>query len=398
MRIFLPLIFAVVVLFLFGLIEVVLLRFLNRVWWNNRYIRTASWGLPLFGTAMVLAWGLGEYYTQDWLAFPASVLTALTFILEVCLMLSLPLSGLVHFVHWGVDRFVTMRRSKMPQRPDPNRRIFLKAAAAGLPVVTLTMGVSGFTKAFTGVKVFTKPILFDNLPPDFKGLKILHLSDLHLRHYVTLDDLSEVLADASRFAPDLVLVTGDIADDLRLLPDALAMISNLSPPLGIFACLGNHEYFRGIAEVRRIFDRSPIPLFVNAGVKIAVGSSSLLVGGIDDPRLLGLIDIAFFKRTINQMLTHVDRGDFVILMSHRPEALDYASEVNIDLTLAGHTHGGQIGVLNHSVFEAVWPERYLWGHYQLKRSHLYTTSGVGHWFPFRLGCPPEAPVIELHRG
>lgn len=397
MRIFFPLIFAVVAILLFGLFEVILLRFLNRTWWDNRYIRTAAWGLPLFGTAMVLMWGLGEYYTQNWLAYPAATLTALTFILEVGLMLSLPLSGLIHFVHWSIDRFATTRKSKRPERPDPDRRIFLKAAAAGLPVVTLTMGVSGLTRAFADVNVFTKPILFDNLPPDLEGLKILHLSDIHLRHYVTLNDLAEVLSQAEQFAPDLVFVTGDIADDLRLLPDALSIISNLNPPLGAFASLGNHEYFRGVTTVRRIFDRSPIPLLVNEGVRIAVGSSSVFVGGIDDPRFLGVKDIAFFKRTINQTLTYAGGGDFLALMSHRPDGLDYASEVGIDLTLAGHTHGGQIGMMNRSLFEAVWPERYLWGHYQLKQSHLYTSSGIGHWFPFRLGCPPEAPVIELHQ-
>ena len=72
MRIFLPLIFAAVVILIFGLIEVLLLRFLNRTWWKNKYLRTAAWGLPLFGTATVLLWGLGEYYTQNWLVFPAS--------------------------------------------------------------------------------------------------------------------------------------------------------------------------------------------------------------------------------------------------------------------------------------------------------------------------------------
>ena len=395
MRIFLPLIFAAVVILIFGLIEVLLLRFLNRTWWENKYLRTAAWGLPLFGTAIVLLWGLGEYYTQNWLVFPAAVLTALTLILELCLMFSLPLSGLIHFVHWGVDRLVRMRKSTELQRPDPHRRMLLKVAAAGLPVATLTMGVSGLTRAFTGVNVYVKTIPIDNLPPDLEGLRILHLSDSHLRHYVTLDDLAEVLSDASRFVPDLVLVTGDIADDLQLLPEALSMIDNLNPPLGTFASLGNHEYFRGISAVRQIFDRSPISLLVNHGVRVFVGSCALFVGGLDDPRFLAVKDESFFKRAVDRTLTDTTGEDFLILMSHRPDAFDYASEVGIDLTLAGHTHGTQVGVANRSLFEALWPHQYLWGHYRHGQSHLYTSSGVGHWLPFRLGCPPEAPVIEL---
>ncbi|TET94263.1 MAG: hypothetical protein E3J26_04865 [Candidatus Zixiibacteriota bacterium] len=395
MRIFLPLIFAAVVILVFGLIEVLLLRFLNRTWWENKYLRTAAWGLPLFGTAIVLLWGLGEYYTQNWLVYPASVLAALTLILEVCLMFSLPLSGLIHFVHWGVDRFVRTRKLTEPQRPDPHRRMLLKAAAAGLPVVTLIMGVSGLTRAFTGVNVYVKTIPIDNLPPDLEGLRILHLSDSHLRHYVTLDDLAEVLSDASRFVPDLVLVTGDIADDLQLLPEALSMIDNLNPPLGAFASLGNHEYFRGIGAVRQVFDRSQISLLVNHGVRIVVGSCALFIGGLDDPRFLAVKDESFFKRAVDRTLTDTTGEDFLILMSHRPDAFDYASEVGINLTLAGHTHGTQVGVAHRSLFEALWPQQYLWGHYRHGQSHLYTSSGVGHWFPFRLGCPPEAPVIEL---
>lgn len=69
----------------------------------------------------------------------------------------------------------------------------------------------------------------------------------------------------------------------------------------------------------------------------------------------------------------------------------------MDLTLAGHAHGGQIGFNGHSAFERIWPDQYLWGPYSVGRSRLYTTSGFGHWFPFRVNCPTEAPLIELAR-
>jgi predicted MPP superfamily phosphohydrolase len=83
------------------------------------------------------------------------------------------------------------------------------------------------------------------------------------------------------------------------------------------------------------------------------------------------------------------------LMTHRPDAFPPAAERDIDLMLAGHTHGGQVGFAGRSILESSLPGRYLWGKYLLGQSQLYTSCGVGHWFPFRLGCPTEAPIIEL---
>ena len=89
---------------------------------------------------------------------------------------------------------------------------------------------------------------------------------------------------------------------------------------------------------------------------------------------------------------------FTVLLSHRSQALDYAAPLGgTDLILAGHTHGFQLGLAGRSFFEPFFPERYIWGHYEKGTTQLYTTAGVGHWLPFRFGCPPEAPIITLHR-
>jgi predicted MPP superfamily phosphohydrolase len=271
----------------------------------------------------------------------------------------------------------------------------LKVAAAGLPIASVGMGLAGVSHAFADVEVSLKPMVLDQLPPVLEGLRILHISDSHLSQYVTLEVLADVLIQAELFSPDLIAVTGDIADDLSLLGEALTMMAGLRPRLGTYACLGNHEYYRGLPEVYRIFERSPVPLLVNECVTLNVSGVNLRVGGIEDPRWVGGGDYGFFKNAIDTMLTDSEAADFTVLMSHRPDALDYASEVGLHLTLAGHTHGGQIGLMKRSLFEPIRPQGYLWGHYRKHQSHLYTSSGVGHWFPFRLGCPAEAPVIEL---
>jgi len=395
MRSFYPLIFAIVFILSVGIVEILLLFLLNKVWWKKKLIRRAAIGLPIFGSIMVLLWGLGEYHTISWLSLIGAVLAVMAFVSEVALMLSLPVSGVMHLIHSLVD-FIAKKKN-VNEEIDSERRSFLKAAAAAVPIITVVGSVSGVTRSFVDVKVFKREMLIDNLPPDFEGLKILQISDPHLRHYVTLDDLEQVCDTASQFSPDMVLATGDIADDLKQLPDALNMLNDLNAPLGVFACLGNHEYYRGIDEVHRIFDKSAVPLLEDEAVTLSVKNSKLLVGGTDDPVSFGSRHQEFYQRSIDFILAKHDIGDFSVLMAHRPDALDYAAEKKFNLVLSGHTHGGQIGIFGRSVFEGVWPDRYLWGEYSRGKTKLYTSSGMGHWFPFRLGCPREAIIFELHR-
>lgn len=280
---------------------------------------------------------------------------------------------------------------------DNDRRVFLQFTAAAVPVVALSSGAAGVVDSFRDVRVETKPIEIENLPAELEGFRILQVSDLHLRNYTTLDTLARALDNARPFRPDLLLVTGDIADDLTQLPGALALFDQFKAPYGCFASLGNHEYFRGITAVRKIFEAGPVPLLVNDSVRLKVNGAPLFVGAIDDPRHMGARDDAFYRRTIDETLKKSVTGETRVLMSHRPDAFDYASAQGIHLTLAGHTHGGQIGFMGRSIFESSMHDRYLWGEYVKGSSKLYTTSGAGHWFPFRLGCPTEAPVIELRR-
>lgn len=93
-------------------------------------------------------------------------------------------------------------------------------------------------------------------------------------------------------------------------------------------------------------------------------------------------------------------ADFRLLLCHRPEGHGPAADAGYDLTLSGHTHGGQVGLLGRSIFETLRPGIGWWGSYVKKKkdgrpSRLYTTSGFGHWFPFRFGCPTEMPIVVL---
>jgi len=379
-----------------GLIEILLLRLLHRDWWEKKTVRRLAWSLPIVGLCSLILVGVGGYYRLDWLTFPSAVLGGTALILEVSLMLSLPISGLIHLANRGLD-YLSLKRGKSGPAPDHGRRMFLKGAAAAVPLATISMATVGVGRSFATARVYKKPIAIENLPQGLVGLRILHLSDLHLRHYVTPDDLAAVLERAESFRPDIILITGDIADDLTQLPDALRLIDEMRAPLGAFASLGNHEYFRGLQQVHRIFDQSAVSMLVNEGIKLSHRAAPLFIGGLDDPRYLNGASPEFFQRCLDTTLAAASGDDTILLMSHRPDAFNHTPSYGVHLTLAGHTHGGQVGMFGRSLFESYVPKSYLWGHYQSGQSHLYTSSGVGHWFPFRLGCPSEAPVIELVR-
>ena len=286
-------------------------------------------------------------------------------------------------------------RADAPARePRPARRAIVAMATLALPAAGLGVGVTGF---FTGAALpRTRRVRMDfpRLPQELAGLRILQLSDLHLGCTRRLDELERFLAGADR--PDLLMLTGDVAEDLSLLAPALHMIAALKPRLGAFACLGNHEHFHGAASARRIFERSDMDVLVNDARTVAVGDARLAILGVDDPVWMrGDLRPRLARHLDGALQRAGGEADFRLLMSHRPEGFDPAHARGVDLVLSGHTHGGQIGFHEKSVGERLWPERYLWGPYSRGDSRLYTTAGFGDWYPWRPGCPSEAALVEL---
>ncbi len=377
-----------------GLANIILLNYLIKTWWEIKLIRRAAWTLLALGVIGFLSFSFGIGFQATWLYYPGAVLTGLVFLLHMTLLISLPISGIILIL----ERFLSRRQTNKPDLPvDISRRRFIQLGASSIPAASALASSYGFGRSFASAVVELKQISFPDLPESLNGLRILHLSDMHLADWITLDSLEIVLTEAERYHPDIVAVTGDIADKLDLLPDAIKLIEGLKPRLGAFATLGNHEYFRGVDRVKAEFDKSTIPLFVNNQQTIIHNSERLKIIGIDDPRRMSGDSTQFFHNCLDATIVGDKVDAFTILLSHRPSVFDYASDRGVNLSLAGHTHGGQMGLFGRSVFESFASESYLWGLYENGPNRLYTSCGMGHWFPFRLGCPPEAPVLELVR-
>ncbi len=277
------------------------------------------------------------------------------------------------------------------------RRDFFKKGILSVPLLPLAASGLGMYEGFTPAEVKKMTFYFKNLPKSFNGLKIAHISDLHLSFYLRIEDLKIIVEKLNKQNPDLLLITGDFVDDYVILDEAIELIKTVKTKYGIFASIGNHEYYRGVETVIKAFKKYNLPLLINKGVIIENKEEKIFIGGVDDPGITKEDIKPFLEDSLKKVLNYDKESSFKIIMSHRPKLLPVATGYNIDLVLSGHTHGGQIGFNGKSLFENYYPESFLWGKYQIDNTTLYTTSGAGSWFPFRINCPNEIPVITLKR-
>jgi len=407
-------------------------RLLQPEWWKARAVRATVFvafsgmiaGLALWtignrvGHFSLVLTGAGITYVGILVLAPAALVLPFSALLDRGLMFATrPRGPLAPGGDFDASAFASPTTSRTAGRPrsSVSRRGLIRAGAAALPAIAAVTGASGFGTAQQRPRMPVVRLRYEGLHPDLDGLRILHLSDLHLGACLGLADLEQGLEAAfAAHRPDLVVLTGDLADDPSLIPGALELVARASARHGALASLGNHEYLHDIEITRPHFEASSIPLLVSSGRTINVGRARLFVGGADDPVHIGG-DIAGMLRPSIESAAALapPRADFRLLLCHRPEGLGPAADNGFDLTLSGHTHGGQLGLLGRSLFEHLSPGTNWWGTYKRERpdtaaarrsalagspSRLYTTSGFGHWFPFRLGCPTEMPIIVLERG
>ncbi len=235
-----------------------------------------------------------------------------------------------------------------------------------------------------------------DLPAAFDGMTIAHLSDLHVGNILRPDHLPAIVDAVNEVGADLIANTGDILDHSnRYLPPAVEALSQLEAPLGVYHVLGNHDYRDDARVVRDAFGEAGLNLLVNTHAPLRHNGGALAVAGIDwagHP-----VNI---RRLVRHTCEPIEPVDLRILLAHHPHALDTAVSYDVDLVLAGHTHGGQVVIRkNRGGRESLglgnmrW--RYPQGHYVRRRTHLHVTNGVGGSFPLRFRCPAEISVLEL---
>jgi hypothetical protein len=281
--------------------------------------------------------------------------------------------------------------------------------------VVSVIGIYGLTIGWKHLETKHVDLYFDNLPKEFDGYKIAHLSDLHTGTYGNNPKfIQKVVSTVNSERPDLVVFTGDIVntEPEELLPfkDEL---SRLKANDGVVSVLGNHDYClygdrsrwsdvrEGGLKVAEIEYSMGWNVLMNESMTVERDSAKIAITGVENtgkppfPQIGNLQAAA--KGVTRYDTAKCEEILFTILLSHDPShwRMEVLPKTDIPLTLSGHTHAAQLRIGNWS--PAKWMYKEWSGAYQSDNQQLYISEGVGGTLPFRFGSRPEIVFITLRK-
>lgn len=242
------------------------------------------------------------------------------------------------------------------------------------------------------IRVERVSIKAENAPDFLKDLKILQISDIHLKEFGFREE--KVLKIIENIKPDLIFITGDIVDwTTRYLSGLEKFSKDLSVGYQnkIFAVFGNHEHRNNKFKIiEDILKENGIKVLTNESQKLEINGSYFYLIGVDDPHS--------GYDNINKALIEVEENSFKILLAHSPEIFRKTKDKKINLVLAGHTHGCQVGMpfLCDLFLPLKYDKKYKKGLFKENSTYLYVNRGIGEtFFPFRLNALPEITIINF---
>jgi uncharacterized protein len=312
---------------------------------------------------------------------------------------------------------------------DPGRRYFFRAATAAAGAAPFLGAMYGFAAERLNYQVRRIEIPLPNLPSALDGMQIVQISDIHLSGYMSRTQVRRAVDMANDLGADLAVVTGDLITGTGdSIADCVDEIRRLHAPLGTWGCNGNHEiYARVEDEAAYLYAQAGMKLLRHENAQITFKGAQFNLIGVDYQR--ERTSRGQRQQTLALVEPLVRRDMPNILLSHNPNTFNRAAELGIELSLAGHTHGGQIQVeiLDHRLSPARFITDYIAGLYQRPlfapapneraasdasatrafspslyasasspMAHIYVNRGLGTvGAPVRLGVPPEISLIVL---
>ncbi|HPI20814.1 MAG TPA: metallophosphoesterase [Candidatus Kapabacteria bacterium] len=281
---------------------------------------------------------------------------------------------------------------------DESKRKFIQNATWGLAGVPFLLVTDGLIRTTNNFKIHYVEIPIFNLPSQLNGFRIVQISDIHAGGFFDKEPIIEAKRIINLLKPDIITITGDYVNfnpnELNLI---ITEISQLSANYGVFGCLGNHDHYMNDENHNKLqttLKNAGIDLLINENRKINVQGSELQIIGVDNighGQSFGDIDLA---------VKNIEFAKPTVLLLHDPTYWEekIISKYPVDLTLSGHTHGGQIGfnMFGVEASQAMFFYKRWAGLHQIKENYLYINRGLGTTGPpIRVGINPEITLLTL---
>jgi len=416
----------------------------QRFWYRGLWRVTSNWGrvwlrvgvrvLYLAGLIGIILNVADSLRQDNGRILPRSGFTAFAGLWFASALAAYVCVKLVHALEWAWHRMHEAVPAHLPKLaghttalqdfvPDPSRRTFFRTASVVAGAAPFLGVMYGYAAERLRYEVRRIEIPLPNLPSELDGMSIVQISDIHLSSYMSLESVRRAVDMANDVGADLAVVTGDLITGVHdSVYDCVQEVRRLYAPLGVYGCNGNHEIYARAEDLAERY-------YAQAGMKMLRGQNALISYKGAQLNLLG-VDYQRERMPSGrkmQMLSNIEpliRRDMPnILLSHNPNSFNRAAELGVELSLAGHTHGGQVQVeiLDVSLSPARFITDYIAGLYHRPLlmpdrprrmgetiklmpnapkglAALYVNRGLGTvGAPVRLGAPPEISHIVLRR-
>ncbi|WHI49224.1 metallophosphoesterase [Microbulbifer sp. MLAF003] len=268
--------------------------------------------------------------------------------------------------------------------------------SAILFIIGLTISIWAFFAEPNSFRIREQTITIDSWPEACNNKKVAILADLHVGSpYKGVDSLRWLVDEVNASLPDLILLPGDfviqgVAGGSFVSPEEVAeILEELKAPMGVFAVLGNHDWWLDAKRIEKAFADRGITVLEDRSAKLNSGACKL--------RLVGLSDFWEGPHDIAQAMDGIDTAESILAFTHNPDIFPELPK-QISLTIAGHTHGGQVYLpfIGRPIVPSRYGQRYAIGHIEEGGKNLYVSPGVGtSILPVRFLVPPEVTLLSI---
>jgi uncharacterized protein len=238
-------------------------------------------------------------------------------------------------------------------------------------------------------------------PSRLDGFTIALLSDFHYDPYFSIHPIKAAINLVAQIHPQLIVLTGDFVSvpnvgesihGAAAAEPCAQLLRKMQAPYGLWAVMGNHDYYTDPDHVTRVLREEGIQVLANQSAPIESNGGRFWLAGVDD--VLGR------TADLDGALHNVPADEATILLAHEPDFADRVARHPVDLQLSGHSHGGQVRLpFIGPLYLPDMARKYIRGLYKIGQLTLYTNPGLGTVeVPVRLNCPPEVTLLTIRQG